>query len=271
MTVAPGIKSINDLGGKRVGVPFWYSIHNIVLQYLLRQHGLTPLTAPGAVPKADEVGLSVMAPPDMGPALANGAIAGFIVAEPFDAAAETNGVGRIIRFTGDVCREHACCVVTLHERDLIHRPQWTQGVVNAIVKAQYWLRNNRSTGAQLLSNDGPGKYTPFPTPVLQRVLVPDARLEQQYVHDGAVRHADWKELRIDFQPYPFASYTSQLVRMLKDTRVEGDSRFLSQLDPDFVSRDLVDDRFVKKAIAALGGLAAFGLPDVYSRTETLAA
>jgi NitT/TauT family transport system substrate-binding protein len=223
------------------------------------------------VPKADEVGLSVMAPPDMGPALANGAIAGFIVAEPFDAAAETNGVGRIIRFTGDVWREHACCVVTLHERDLIHRPQWTQGVVNAIVKAQYWLRNNRSTGAQLLSNDGPGKYTPFPTPVLQRVLVPDARLEQQYVHDGAVRHADWKELRIDFQPYPFASYTSQLVRMLKDTRVEGDSRFLSQLDPDFVSRDLVDDRFVKKSIAALGGLAAFGLPDVYSRTETLAA
>ena len=31
LTVAPEINSIADLGGKTVAIPFWYSIHNVVL------------------------------------------------------------------------------------------------------------------------------------------------------------------------------------------------------------------------------------------------
>jgi NitT/TauT family transport system substrate-binding protein len=271
LTVAPNIQSVKDLGGKKVGVPFWYSIHNVVLQHLLRENGLSVVTKPAGELKVNEVALSVMAPADMGPALANGAIAGFIVAEPFNAAAETNGIGRVLRFTGDVWRDHACCVVTMHERDLNGRPEWSQKVVNSIVKAQHWLRDNRAEGAQLLSKDGAGKYTPFSAPVLQRVLVPNAELDASYVKSGAIRHTDWKEARIDFQPYPFPSYTEQLIKLLKQTQVEGDNRFLADLDPAFVARDLVDDRFVKKAIAGLGGLKAFGLADKFTRTETIQA
>ena len=271
LTVAPGIRNIKDLGGKKVGVPFWYSIHNVVLQHLLRENGLTVVTKPAESLKANEVALSIMAPADMGPALANGAIAGFIVAEPFNAAAETNGIGRILRFTGDVWREHACCVVSMHERDLKDRPEWSQKVVNAIVNAQHWLRENRQAGAQLLSRDGPGKYTPFPSAVLERVLVPNAERQQQYVREGAIRHPEWKDERIEYQPYPFPSYTEKLVQLLKTTQVEGNNSFLASLDPAFVARDLVDERYVKKSIAALGGLKAFGLPEKYTRSETLAA
>lgn len=271
LTVAPGIQSVKDLGGKKVGVPFWYSIHNVVLQHLLRENGLRVVTKPAGELKANEVALSVMAPADMGPALANGAIAGFIVAEPFNAAAETNGIGRVLRFTGDVWRDHACCVVTMHERDLNGRPEWSQKVVNGIVKAQHWLRDNRLEGAHLLAKDGAGKYTPFASPVLERVLVPHAELDARYAKEGAIRHPDWKQSRIDFQPYPFPSYTEQLVKLLKQTQVEGDNRFLADLDPAFVARDLVDDRFVKKAVAGLGGMKAFGLPEKFTRTETIQA
>lgn len=271
LTVAPTIQSVKDLGGKKVAVPFWYSIHNVVLQHLLRENGLTVVTKPADSLKANEVALSIMAPADMGPALANGAIAGFIVAEPFNAAAETNGIGRVLRFTGDVWREHACCVVTMHERDLKDRPEWSQKVVNAIVNAQHWLRDNRKEGAQLLSKDAAGKYTPFPAAVLERVLVPSAERNQQYVKEGAIRHPEWKDERIEYQPYPFPSYTEQLVKLLKGTQVEGDNKFLASLDPAFVARDLVDDRFVRKSIAALGGLKAFGLPEKYSRSETIVA
>lgn len=271
LTVAPSIRTVKDLGGKKVGVPFWYSIHNVVLQHLLRENGLKAMTKPGGDLKANEVALSIMAPADMGPALANGAIAGFIVAEPFNAAAETNGIGRVLRFTGDVWRDHACCVLTMHERDLQGRPEWSQKVVNALVNAQHWLRDHRPEGAQLLSKDGAGKYTPFPTPVLERVLVANAAREQQYVKEGAIRHPEWKDARIDYQPYPFPSYTEQLVKLLKITQVEGDNRFLDKLDPAFVARDLVDDRFVKKSIAALGGMTAFGLPENFTRSETIVA
>jgi len=271
LTVAPNIQNIKDLGGKRVAVPFWYSVHNVVLQHLLRENGLSVVTKPSDSLKPNEVALSIMAPPDMGPALANGAIAGFIVAEPFNAAAETNGIGRVLRFTGDVWREHACCVVTMHERDLKDRPEWSQKVVNAVVNAQHWLKDNRKEGAQLLSKDAPGKYTPFPPAVLERVLVPNAERQQQYVKEGAIRHPEWKDERIEYQPYPFPSYTEQLVKLLKATQVEGDNKFLASLDPAFVAKDLVDDRFVRKSIAALGGLKAFGLPEKYSRSETIVA
>jgi NitT/TauT family transport system substrate-binding protein len=271
LTVAPNIQNIKDLGGKKVAVPFWYSVHNVVLQHLLRENGLSVVTKPADSLKPNEVALSIMAPADMGPALANGAIAGFIVAEPFNAAAETNGIGRVLRFTGDVWREHACCVVTMHERDLKDRPEWSQKVVNAIVNAQHWLRDNRKEAAQLLSKDGAGKYTPFPPAVLERVLVPNAERQQQYVKEGAIRHPEWKDERIEYQPYPFPSYTEQLVKMLKSTQVEGDNKFLAGLDPAFVARDLVDDRFVKKAIAGVGGLKAFGLPEKFTRNETIVA
>jgi len=271
LTVAPNIQNVKDLGGKKVAVPFWYSVHNVVLQHLLRENGLTVVTKPTDSLKPNEVALSIMAPADMGPALANGAIAGFIVAEPFNAAAETNGIGRIARFTGDVWREHACCVVTMHERDLKDRPEWSQKVVNAIVNAQHWLKDNRKEGAQILSKDGAGKYTPFAQAVLERVLVPNAERQQQYVKEGAIRHPEWKDERIEYQPYPFPSYTEQLVKLLKATQVEGDNKFLANLDPAFVARDLVDDRFVKKSIAALGGLKAFGLPEKYTRSETIVA
>lgn len=271
LTVAPNIQSVKDLGGKKVAVPFWYSIHNVVLQHLLRENGLTVVTKAADTLKPNEVALTILAPPDMGPALANGAIAGFIVAEPFNAAAEANGIGRVLRFTGDVWRDHACCVVTLHERDTTERPEWSQKVVNALVNAQLWLRDNRKEGALLLSKDGPGKYTPFPPPVLERVLVPSPERDQQYATDGAIRHAGWKQARIDYQPYPFPSYTEQLVRFLKETQVEGDNKFLAGLDPAFVARDLVDDRFVRKSIAAVGGLKAFGLAEKYTRSETIVA
>ncbi|MCC5860449.1 MAG: ABC transporter substrate-binding protein [Gammaproteobacteria bacterium] len=269
LTVAPEIDGLADLGGRRVAVPFWYSIHNVVLQHLLREAGLEAVTRRVRRLQPHQVGLTVMAPADMGPALVNGSIAGFIVAEPFNAAAETQGIGRVLRFTGDVWRDHACCVVAMHAADLDARPEWSQGVVSAIVKAQHWLRDHRGEAAQLLSNEAPGRYTPFPVEVLERVLVPDAAREAIYVERGAIRHPHWQQARIDYQPYPFPSYTRKLVEMLKDTAIEGNNRFLSGLDGAFVAGDLVDDRFVRSAIAALGGLGAFGLDERFERSETI--
>ena len=43
LSVAPHIDSVKDLGGKSVAIPFWYSIHNVVLQTLLRENGLVPV------------------------------------------------------------------------------------------------------------------------------------------------------------------------------------------------------------------------------------
>lgn len=270
LTVAPEINAVAELGGKTVAVPFWYSIHNVVLGMLLREAGLTPVTRRTGSPAANEVNLVIMAPSDMVPALAAKRIAGYIVAEPFNAAAEAQGVGKVLRFTGDVWRDHACCLVLMNERDLQARPDWSQKVVNAIVRAQVWTRDHRAETAQLLSRDGANRYTPHPLPVLQKVLAPAEADRAAYLASGAIRHADWSNRRIDFQPYPFPSYTEELVRRLKGTLVEGDRSFLEALDPAAAARELVDDRLVRRAIESVGGPSAFGNPEGWARTETIA-
>ena len=59
------------------------------------------------------------------------------------------------------------------------------------------------------------------------------------------------------------------MRRLKATQVDGSSQFLASLDPAQVAGDLVDDRFVKKSIEAVGGMAAFGQSAGYTRKETI--
>lgn len=155
----------------------------------------------------------------------------------------------------------------MHEHDLNNRPEWSQKVVNAIVKAQLWTRENRAEAAQLLAKDGNNRYTPHSSSVLQRVLAPAISERAGYEADGAIQQVSWDEQRIDFQPYPFPSYTEELVTRLKSTLIQGDNQFLAALDPKHVAADLVDDRFVKNSIGAVGGLKAFGLPDSFERTE----
>jgi NitT/TauT family transport system substrate-binding protein len=270
LAVARHINSVKDLGGTQVAIPFWYSIHNVVLQQLLRANGLKAVSrARSGALAANEVNLVVMPPAEMVSALAAKAVSGYIVAEPFVAAAEVSGVGKVLRFVGDVWQNHACCLLTLAERDITERPEWAQKVTTANVKAQLWTRDNQLETAKLLASSGEGKYTPHGLPVLTKVLA--ATEMAQYTREGVIKHPQWNQRRIDFQPYPYASYTEELVKALQVTHVEGNAAFLEKLDPKFVAKDLVDDRFVKNALKQVGGLKAFGHAESFTRKEIIAA
>jgi len=267
LTVLPSINQPEDLAGRDVAVPFWYSIHNIVLQMLLRQYGLEAVIKPTAQPlAAHEVRLVVLPPPQMLQALQEQKIAGYIVAEPYNSAAELAQSGKLLRLTGDIWKDHACCVVFMHEDDITERPAWTQAVVNGIVKAQQWAKANRPELAYMLSKDG-GQYMPYELPVLERVMT--YYDNDYYYQKGAIINPEWRSRRIDFQPYPFASYTSELVSALQKTLIGDDPSFLAQLAPDQVAQDLVDDSFVKVALQHVGGPQAFGLSLDLSRQESI--
>ena len=49
--------------------------------------------------------------------------------------------------------------------------------------------------------------------------------------------------------------------------MDGDRAFINSLNPNLVARDLVDDRFVRKAINLYGGPSAFNIPANFSRRE----
>lgn len=239
-------EDFGDLGGTQIAVPYWYSVHNTLLQMALRDAGLKPVIQDQNDPlDDDEVNLLIMPPPDMAPALAAGRIDGYTVAEPFNAAGENLANGRLLRFTGDIWKNHPCCVLCMNEEQVDANPEWTQKIMNALVRAQLYAQNNKEETARMLSRDGEG-YLPMPAEVVVRAMTHyDV---EDYASPSAIRHSDWGTGRIDFSPYPYPSATRELVRAMNKTLVGGDANFLEGLDPDFVARDLVDDRFVKAAL-----------------------
>ena len=91
----------------------------------------------------------------------------------------------------------------------------------------------------------------------------------EYVPSGAITNPEWDNQRIGFQPFPFPSYTTELIKSLKETIVEGDNSFLEDLNPVTAHQDLVNDSFARTAIEKLGGTEKFNIPEDFNRTELI--
>lgn len=264
LTVAESINSVDDLAGQTVAIPFWWSIHNVVLQKILRANNLEPILEGDPSKENRTTKLVVLPPSDMVPALVSKSIAGFIVADPFNALAETTGSGKILRFTGDVWRDHACCVTVVSEDFVTSKPEQAQGLVNALATSQLAISQDRKTAAQQLSD---GKYLPQPLPAIERALTHYGT--DEYLQNGAIQNGDWNSERIGFQPYAFPSYTTELVAALRQTRIVGDTAFLANIDDATAHRELVAEGLAKSAIEKNGGLGQFKLAS-FERIETIA-
>lgn len=243
-----GIKSFKDFGGKQLAVPYWYSNHNIIAQMLLRDAGITPVIRPqDAKLGPKECNFLVLNPPDMPPALAAKKIDAYIVAEPFNALGEIKAGAKMLRFTGDVWKGHPCCVVAMHEADVMDpaRAAWTQGIHNAVIAAQIWMAENRKEAAHLLSKDGKN-YLPFELAVVDRAM--NFYDPAYYKNPLAIKHVDWQQSRINFQGWPYPSATKVVTEELKKVVLTGDRAFMENLSPDFVAKDLVNYSFVKKSL-----------------------
>ncbi|RKZ93765.1 MAG: ABC transporter substrate-binding protein [Candidatus Parabeggiatoa sp. nov. 1] len=239
------IQSFSDLAGKQIAVPHWYSVHNILLQLALRHVLLKPVLKHKDEPLAkDEVNLRLLPPPVMPDALMARTIDAYIVAEPLNAKGEWVAGARMLRFTGDIWKNHPCCVVCMNENTVKAKPLFTQKVINAIVRAQVYAQQNKEEVAHTLSQEGKN-YIPVSAQVLKHAMLSyDTR-----TYTGAILHqAAWGNGRIDFSPWPYPSATRFLVKAMKQTLVTSNTTFLKGLDPEFVVKDLVDYHFVKVAM-----------------------
>jgi len=257
-----GIYKFSDLGGKQVAVPSWYSMHNLILQLGIQTQGLVPVIKPQSAKLApNQVNLLILSPPDMPTALLGKRIDAFIVAEPFNALAELKLHARIMRFSGDLWKNHPCCVIVANQPFISQNPVMVQKALNAIVRAQSWCRTNPKETAHLLSRDGEG-YLPVPEKILNRAFKKPVKTE--------LVHPQWDVTRIGFQPFPFPSATRFIVEQMKQTRVEGDTGFLASLDPGQAADKLVEEKFVRNAIDNMGGIHRFldsNIETPFSREE----
>ena len=98
------ITSPVQLKGKTIAIPNEQSSHNILVQQLLAEYGLS----------ATDVTLVEMAPAEMPAGLKSGQIDGYCVAEPFGAKAVETGVGHVLATSDELWENSICCGIVFN-------------------------------------------------------------------------------------------------------------------------------------------------------------
>lgn len=67
-----------------------------------------------------------------------------------------------------------------------------------------------------------------------------------------IRNPDWQGERLGFTPFPQPSYTRELASLMQQTLIDGETGFLSSIDPAEVHDLVVDDSFIREALTSQG-------------------
>lgn len=105
MVSAPHIKEPSQLKGQQIAIPSKYSSHNILLDRMREKTKL----------QADDISVVELPPAEMPAALAEGRIAGYIVAEPFGAIAVAMKKGDVLFQSEELWEHSICCLLVLRQ------------------------------------------------------------------------------------------------------------------------------------------------------------
>ena len=128
-----------------IAVVFPFSSHNYLLRHWLAAGGLDP---------DHDVRLVVVPPPRMARALAEGAIEGFCVGEPWGSHAAACGTGQIVLASGDIWRDHPEKVLAFGEGVAERDEAAAVALTAAVIEASQWLEDpaNRPAAARILQD-----------------------------------------------------------------------------------------------------------------------
>lgn len=138
VVVGNDIVDYHDLIGRTVAIPHQRSPQNTLLQIILEREGISPT----------DIHIIDLSPPEMPFTMASGAIAAFIVAEPFGAVAEDVGIGRIMETSDDILPGAICCVMIFRDEFLEDFPE-----------AQEWLKARFDTATGRAQTDDDAALT----------------------------------------------------------------------------------------------------------------
>ncbi len=147
------ITKIEDFKGKTILIPYYISVHHMLIDKLLNEKGLTTgvgndvvfeVVAPSQIPKVIEYDEA-------------GDIGGYIVAEPFGTQVIHDGFGEELTLSKDIWPNHPCCAIVVREdilaknQDAIH--ELTQSLVNSGNFIHENVDEAAKIGAQFLNQD----------------------------------------------------------------------------------------------------------------------
>lgn len=192
------VRGPEDFRGFKIGVPFPYSMHNLLIRYYLASGGLNPDT---------DVQIDPVPPPDSVARLTVGDIDAMLMPDPFNQRAVYEGAGFIHMLTKDLWPGHPCCAFAASDRWIEDHPNTFRALNKAIIDGTGYASNpaNRKEIAAAISSR---QFLNQPQEVVEAVLTGN-------FEDGLGNTQNVPD-RIDFDPYPWQSFaywiSSQLTR-----------------------------------------------------------
>lgn len=174
VVVAQDIDNTTDLKGKTFAIPHRQSTHYILLYQMLKDAGLT----------LSDLNIVELPPPEMPSALAEGRIAGYVVAEPFGAKAVANGQGKVLYHSKDIWEDSICCALVLRGDFIRSNSATVQELLKKYLAAGKYIDSQGEKVQEIAKN-----YMS----VEQKVL--DLSMEWIAYHDLKIYEKDYNDLR----------------------------------------------------------------------------
>ena len=241
-----------DFKGFTFGVPFPYSMHNLLLRYYLATGGIDPDV---------DVQIRPVPPPDSIAQMVAGDIDAYLMPDPFNQRAVYEEVGFIHMITKDLWPGHPCCAFAASDQWIEENPNTFRALNKSIIEATGYASDpaNRAEIAAAISERA---FLNQPTEVVEAVLTGN-------YEDGQGNTMSVPD-RIDFDPYPWQSFanwiSSQLVRWdLQGQEGTAASKVIPETGYDEVGKEIFLTDLARELATELGQ----NPPEEIYRTEEL--
>jgi nitrate/nitrite transport system substrate-binding protein len=206
--------------GFKFGIPFDYSIHNLLLRYYVAEHGLDPDT---------DIQLRVTPPPELVANLRAGNIDGFLGPDPFNQRAVYDEIGFIHILSKEIWDGHPCCAFGVSSAFIKENPNTFAALYRSVLTAAAMARDPKNRG--LIANViAPANYLNQPVPLLEQVL-------SGKFADGLGNIKNVPE-RVDFDPFPWQSMAVwMLTQMKRWGYIKGDVNYKQIAEQVFLATD----------------------------------
>ena len=244
------VKGPADFKGFTIGVPFPYSMHNLLLRYYLATGGINPDT---------DVQIRPVPPPDSIAQLIAGDVDAYLMPDPFNQRAVYEKAGFIHLLTKDLWPGHPCCAFAASDQWINANPNTFRALNKSIIEAAAYAHKpaNRKEIAIAISDRA---FLNQPPEVVEAVLT--GKFE-----DGNGNTLDIPD-RIDFDPYPWQSFANWISSQLVRWDLQGDglaAKIISEKGYDAIGQEIFLTDLARELATELGQTP----PQESYRTETL--
>ena len=239
-----------DFKGFTFGVPFPYSMHNLLLRYYLATGGIDPDV---------DVQIRPVPPPDSIAQMVAGDIDAYLMPDPFNQRAVYEEEGFIHMITKELWPGHPCCAFAASDEWIDANPNTFRALNKAIVEATGYASDpaNRVEIAAAISERA---FLNQPVEVVEAVLTGN-------YDDGNGNTLSVPD-RIDFDPYPWQSFANWISSQLVRWDLQGDG-VAGQVIPETGYDEVGQDIFLTDLARELATELGQEPPDEIYRTEEL--